>query len=353
MLLHISGILFLLGKFLIASSTEPKIEQGEEVVELLTPSVAKSEFITAIKELNLESARKIVEDHPFITNQFNADVFAEIIACYPKTETDKNAICDQFYELISPSLFELSKSHTTPLIMAVFGNNLDVFNKLIEDPNHLLPLDAHHRTALMYAARLGREYMMIRMVQFALPKLKNPVDLLNVQDKDKKTVLHHLCESNQSEEDKIRWTRILKENGALVNKDIPYPVDVWNVDLRREFSSHGAEVIHKDWNKSVAMAASTLRGYALLTVLVYRHAFAEAVIPHLFTLLNSLPIRALQTLFYYIGMLAFEGFDMNVVISFNLPSGNYDFSFNVLMLLFLALLFSQGHKIQSELPFNY
>jgi ankyrin repeat protein len=234
--------------------------------------------------------------------------------------------------------------------MAIFFGNSDVFNMLVEIPSLLSAVDAYERTALMYAARLGREYMLIRMIMYGLDKIENREELLNLRDKDGKTVLHYVCESTESSEDKVRLIQVLIANGAQVVQDVPYQASIWEISLRDKLIPLQAEVYHKDWQKSVALVRKISQNLLVSIAIFSRAAIVNAMIPHLFTLWNSLPVQACQALFYYAEQLALEGFDSNVVISFDLPSGIYHFSFNLLMLLFIAFVISVNNK---PAPFRY
>ena len=343
MLLHVSGILFLLSKLLIASSTD-----DIDVLEVATPSVIKANFIEFIQSRDLDSAKDAAKENPFLTAQFNADIFKEVLDCYQQKE-DKT-ICDQFYALLEPSYSELSKSETTPLIMAIFARCDEVFDKLVDNPDHLTAVDAHGRTALMYAVRLDREYMMLRMLYYGLDKIKDlerKEQFLNASDKNKMTVMHHVCDSAQSEQDKTEWIRRLKGLGGKVVTDVPYQANVWNLALRDELTPLGAELYHKDWKKSVVMAQKFYETFLYLMIVANRVAILNAIIPHLFTLWNCLPIQTAQALFYFAEQFVLEGFDSNVVISFDLPSGVYHFSINLLMILFVAYMMTSNNNISS------
>ncbi len=337
MILNVAGILIVLVKLLNASVTE-----AVEVVEIATPSVAQSDFIFSILNRDLEAAKRLAQDNPFLTAQFNADIFSEILKCY--AQEMNQAICEPFYELISPSFTELSKSETTPMIMAVFANSIEVFNKLIESSSNLIAKDTYGRTPLMYAARLDREYMMLRMVMYGLDKVENREELLNVRDKHNKSLLHHICESSQTDSEKAEWVRVLKVYGVQVDTNHPYAANVWAYELRRELVTQGAKVFHKDADKMLELGLDLSLKASLGTAILLRKEIFDFAIPFLFIIADSLPAQLAQAPFYYLGQLLLHGFDANLVLSYDTDNYICRLKFNLLFLVALGLIFRFSHK---------
>lgn len=352
MLINLVGICLILGKFLSAASTSV-VDEAIETIEVATPKVAKSNFIVAINHRKLERAQSLAEENPFLVNQFNSDIFAAILACYsnvnsPSEDGDEH-VCDPFYNLVAAGLDNLAMSKTTPMIMAVAANNYAVFHKLLkEDIKFLEAYDASVATPLMYAAILDHEYMMIQIIR-NLGRMNSPKIWINLADCHGQTALHYICESTRSEADKLRWIRVLVANGARVTNTFCYSADLWALELRKEITELGGRVENTNLVKLMAMMSDILKNTGLALLSYYRVELLDLFVPHLFTIWQSMPLRAFQAFFFYLGQMILPGFDSNVVVSFDLPSGVYHFSINLIM---LAFIFICNWKEMKELENN-
>lgn len=334
----LSGLLFLLGQFLVVSSSKTT-PISDDIFEIETPEVIKDNFINAVRNRDLETAKHIAKENPFISSQFNNDVFAPIMNCY--VDEESAPFCDQFFELIEGSFANLSKSKTTPLVSAVYAGNELVFNKLMTNPDRLIEVDQTGRNAFMYAARMGRHYMMLRMFHCAINKLENPAEFFNKTDKYGKSVLHFICEATKEDFDKLYWIKTLTNNGAYVVGNVPYAANVWDVQLRELITSAGGQVYQMNLDKMIETASAYSKIFVPIVLCAFRVKIMEMIVPILFHAWNNRLINSIQNVFMHLGQLALSGFDSNVVISFDLPSGIYHFTFNLLFIAFLALIFSE------------
>lgn len=164
-------------------------DEGELKFDPEDPENVRENFIGAIEDANVTKCQKYVKKYDYLTDIFNSNIFQGLINCFEYNEDLQQ--CWRIFELIKPSLGNVSQSTSTPLILAICGDGHDLVDALlkIEEVRHSIDaMDEYNRTVLMVAARRGNLYAVKRILE-----LRNE-SIINAKDLSGKTALHYACE---------------------------------------------------------------------------------------------------------------------------------------------------------------
>ncbi len=235
------------------------------------PSVIKHKLIYAVAQAQVPECKTFIEKCDYLISRFNRDVFEAMISCFDlegKTED-----CWEIFEMIQPSFEDVSSSTTTPLIMALRKNKMEIFKALISLDNiksTVDNVDEFGRTALMYAAKRGSFFAVIKIIDMST----NSIGKKDFMDK---TVLHYACEMNPIEfcevdsetscdaDNKYRIFVTLLHNGAKIDyQGLEFKLNSEDGFLKELIIAKGGKV--SVTNKPKDLIFQSLIGYTALRV---------------------------------------------------------------------------------------
>lgn len=312
------------------------------------PSVIKHKFINAVAHAQVPECKYFIEKYDYLNSRFNRDVFEAMISCFDLEGRTED--CWEIFEMIQPSFEDVSSSTTTPLIMSLRKNKMEIFKALISLDNvksTVDNVDEFARTALMYAAKRGSYFAIIKLIEMST----NSIGKKDFMDK---TVLHYACEMNLIEICKV-------DSEPSCNADNKYSIFVTLLHNGAKIDYHGPEfklnsedgvlkdlIIAKGGKVYVTKKPEDLifKGLIGLTALQVANTLkitekavylAGKVLPLI--LANPLMI-ALNEMCFQIQKTLLPGLDLNLVLSFDLGNEFQDISLNLFFLMLLIPMFN-------------
>lgn len=331
---------------------EPETKVEEFQFDLEDPEFIKHTFMNSIKNANVAESKVFAEKYEYLTDKFNRDIFSELIKCFEAGDNEET--CWELYEILKPSFLDVSRSTTTPLILAVRRNRMELVNALLkmEGINEIIDnVDEFDRTALMYAAKRG-SYFAVKMI------LQVSSESINVKDFMGKTAIHYACEMiplvndentatklpdfltgavDQDVKNKASIVAMLMVYGGMIYPESPEykltPADVEVNELITDFS--GRVLIENDSRqivKRLGQGLALTQGLMLLNMSGKMSIIAARLV-NIF--LSNPFMNLLNNLCYHLMQVLLPGIDSNLVFSVDVEDGFQDFSFNLLFVILM------------------
>lgn len=346
-------LIALFSKIVLGSSV------SDETIEINTsdPPVIKQKLISAIKDAQVSDCRDLITENGYLLSFFNRDIFSAMISCFDLD--GKSEDCWEIFEMIEPSFADVSRSTTTPLIMALRKNKMELFNELmsLESVKKTVDnVDEYARTALMYAAKLGSFFAVRRIIEVS-------TESVNKKDYMDKTALHYACEMipidpNDSERkyataltgevddnvsNKYHIFLALMSNGAKIDFHGPeYKLTSSDESLKLLIVQNGGKVSIQ--TNPTEIINKALIGFFFMqfanTFKITEKAVYLASKLAVFLLLNNPLMVYLNELCFGMQRFLLPGVDLNLVVSFELKDGFQDVSLNLFFVLLLAAMIS-------------
>lgn len=355
--------LLLLVSYVIGSalSTEnvQNLDSEAKIEEILSdnedPEYIKQKFMHSIQSGNIAESKVYAEKYNYLTEKFNRNIFSELIKCFESQ--DKEESCWELFEVLKPSFFDVSRSTTTPLILAVRHNRMELVAALLkmEDVKNIIDkVDEFDRTALMYAAKRG-SYFAVKII------LQNSSESVNMKDFMGKTAIHYACEMNpkpsldsekaviefpafltgavdKNVDNKLSIVGILMIYGGLIYPESPeYKLTASDVELKEMITEFSGRVFIKDdvkiLVKRLGQGLVLFQGLKFLQMNGILNEISAKLIG--FFLENPL-MMTLNNFCYHFMQFLLPGTDTNFVISIDVGDGSQDFSFNILFVVLMA-----------------
>jgi hypothetical protein len=345
--------------------SEAKIEEIQFDNE--DPDYIKQNFMHSIQSGNIAESKVYAEKYEYLTERFNRDIFSELIKCFEGQ--DKEESCWELFEVLKPSFFDVSRSTTTPLILAVRRNRMELVAALLkmDDVKKIIDkVDEFDRTALMYAAKRG-SYFAVKMI------LQISSESVNIKDFIGKTAIHYACEMSTSHSldsekavievpayltgavdknvtNKLSIVGIMMNYGGLIFPEGPeYKLTSSDVELSEiitEFS--GRVVIQVDAMvivKRIGLGLALTQGLKFLQM----NGILNKIDAKLIGFFLSNPLMTLLNDFcYHLMQFFLPGTDANLVFSIDVGNGFQDFSFNLLFVTSMAFAFKYAIENYSK-----
>lgn len=366
-------ILFLLISFSIGSQvTDSKDQESINSSESIEsdgfdfdpedPEFMKQNFIFSLMNAQLAQARIYVEKYDYLTNKFNRDIFTGFMKCFDKE--DKEDICWEIFEILKPSFFDVSRSTTTPLILAIRQNKMSLVNallKLDEIKSIIDKIDEFERTALMYAAKRGSLFAVKRILDISSASL-------NFKDFLGKTAIHYACEMNplaKTEQPQFQFpsylsgavdtdvdnkstiVAILMAYGGQISQDGPgYNLNSADWELEKLLTDFGGKVFIEDKVEDMVRHLGT--GLVLAHIINKNNGakVLNKMSTKLMGVLFANPMMlALNELCFEVMQALLPGIDANFNFSIEVDDTIHDYSFNLLFVLMMIPVFKHLMEI--------
>jgi hypothetical protein len=326
----------------LSGAVGPVIEVETVESFINDPHNVKHRFLRMIQMEEIDEAEKLAGEFPYLVDQFNRDIFKELLNSFEKEYADKQ-VRTKFFELLTPSFLDVSASTTTPLIQSITRPNKEVFTALIQIPGIEAianKVDNFRRTALMYACNSGDFYLVKQLIGMSR-------ESINFKDDFEKTALHYTCEMAGDATDpeyvdtKLYIAKMLIGNGATVSIDGPeYKISSLDTELADLISSKRGELVVVE-PLAIKMKKITIASLAVLFVRVFGLSQSIAYVESaLFGLLFNNPLMlGLNEMCFAFQHLILPQYDLNVNISIDSGDAIRDISLNWFFIIFLGYMF--------------
>ena len=327
------------------------------------PEFVKQQFILSVTKGQVSECQYYVGKYEFLTRHFNRNIFGALLDCFEELYENSDS-CWEIFDLIKPSFADVSRSTSTPLILALRRNRMELFTALInlQSVHDTIDIeDEFARTALMYAAKRG-SYNAVKMI----------IDLstasINYRDFLGKSVLHYACEMNSisvgieqpldvnfdilplisgnsviDASNKAIIFFMLVANGANIEiHDPEFKLNFQDQYLKYFIRANGGKVsMVKKIDEIISTAAI---GVAMLQA---ANSFGlsgtlKTVGAKLISVFLANPfLMAINEICFRIQKMILPDVDLNLVVSFDLGDRFQDFSFNILFVMLMAPIISK------------
>lgn len=337
---------------------ESDVKFEELLFENEDPEFIKEYFISSIKSGYVAECKVYAEKYEFLTDKFNRDIFSELIKCFESQ--DKTETCWELFEILKPSFFDVSRSTTTPLILAVRRNRMELVNALLklEEVKILIDqVDEFDRTALMYAAKRESLFAVQMIVQIS-------VETINAKDFLGKTAIHYACEMNPSAikteissaefpsfltgdidpdvANKDAIISILMAYGGAIYSDGPeYKLTPADRKVNDIISDFGGKVVVEEKVENIILRFGTGIAATQLIKILSTGGLFNKINAKLISFFLANPFMILLNKFCYNLMQYFlPGNDANLNITIDVDDCIQEFSFNLLFVFLMVPIYN-------------
>ena len=340
----------------VQDQEEPEAKVEEFQFDTEDPEYIKQYFMSSIKSGNVAECNVYAGKYEFLTEKFNRDIFSELIKCFESQ--DKEETCWELFEILKPSFFNVSRSTTTPLILAARRNRMELVNALLklEEVKIIIDkVDEFDRTALMYAAKRGSFFAVKMIVQIS-------AESINVKDFLGKTAIHYACEINPSgiktspaefppfltgdsdpdAANKASIISILMSYGGLIYPNGPeYKLNPADRILNDVITDFGGKIAVEDKAENIVMRFGAGVAITQLIKILNTGGLFNKIDAKLISFFLANPLMMILNEYCYQLMQYFlPGIDANLNISIDIDDGIREFSFNFLFVFLMIPVYN-------------
>lgn len=356
-----------------SSSSSPSVSIEEEVdIDLDDPEYVKENLIRSIIAANVQQTKNLIEKYEYLVESFNRDIFIGMIRCFDLVENEES--CLEILNLIKPSFKDVSKSKTTPLILAIRENKKSLASDLLDFEEVKATIgekDEFDRTALMYAVKRGNMFVTRRILLIS-------TDSINNKDFLGKTALHYACEMNSVKKEKSLMSMdipsvltgavdedvsmkfsivsMLMANGAKVVVNGPeYKLKIGDNIVKKLLESFNGKVVVEYSRQDLGLKAGLMAAsLPLARLLQLDYPIKSAASSLIYIMLANPLFAVINEACYAIQQAIMPGVDMNLNLSFDLGDNIQDFSFNILfVMLMIPVMMKIGENLKQTEGFKF